>query len=265
MASTAPSPVALTVAGSDSGGGAGIQGDIKTFERWGVFGTSVVTAVTAQNTLGVTCWEPVSPRLVRAQLDAVFSDLRPAALKTGMLGTPEVASTVAEALADYRPPWLVVDPVMVATSGDALILDSAVEVLRRSVLPRAALVTPNLDEATALVGYVVAGEDGMRAAAREIVERFGARAALVKGGHDSGDEICDVLYDGDWTVLRHVRVPSNATHGTGCALSAAITAQLALGRALPESVRAAVHWVECAITTAPEGLGGGRGPLNHRA
>lgn len=257
--------VALTVAGSDSGGGAGIQGDLKTFERWGVFGTSAVTAITAQNTLGVGTWAPVSPELVTAQIDAVFADLPPAAAKTGMLGNAGVALAVTSALARHRPGWLVVDPVLIATSGDVLGDEASLAVTRDSLLPLAALVTPNLDETAALIGSTVSGEDEMRDAARLLVQRFGARAALVKGGHGSGESICDVLFDGDWLVVRHPRVPGSSTHGTGCALSAAITAQLARGIPLRESVRAAVDWIGRTIASAPAELGAGHGPINHSA
>lgn len=258
--------IALTVAGSDSGGGAGIQGDLKTFTRWSVFGTSVITAITAQNTVGVVDWEPVSPSLVQAQLRAVLSDLPPGAMKTGMLGTTDVIRVVVDALtSDQRPPFIVVDPVMVTTSGDSLAEEEAITTLRDSLLPLATIITPNLDEASTLLGEQIVTEDDMRDAAHTLVARLGAGAALVKGGHASGDEIVDVLYDGDWTVMRHPRLASTSTHGTGCALSAAITAQLASGCSLRESVRCAVDYVTRAIQTAPVDVGAGHGPLNHMA
>lgn len=274
MSSTAPTStpistttrshsIALTVAGSDSGGGAGIQGDLKTFARWGVFGTSVITAITAQNTLGVSAWEAVSPALVRAQMDAVFGDLAPNAVKTGMLGTSEVAGTVIRALREHRPELLVVDPVLIATSGDSLADADAVKLMRESLFPLATLVTPNIGEAQLLLGHAISGEQEMRDAARTLVTQFGARAALVKGGHGSGDEISDVLYDGDWLVFRHERVISTSTHGTGCALSAAITAQLASGRGLRDSICSAIDWIVRAIASAPTDIGAGHGPLDH--
>ncbi len=257
-------PVALTVAGSDSGGGAGVQGDLRTFARWGVYGTSAITAITAQNTQRVVAWEPVSPSLVRAQIDAIFADLPPAAVKTGMLGALDVTRAVIDSLAAHRPQHLVVDPVLIATSGDSLADPEVLSVMRDSLLPLATLVTPNLDEAGALLGARPGTEDDMRDAARDIVTRFGARAALVKGGHAETGDIQDVLYDGDWTIIRHRRVASSNTHGTGCALSAAITAQLARGQALRPSVSAAIEWIIHAIESAPV-LGAGRSPLNHSA
>lgn len=256
--------VALTIAGSDSGGGAGIQGDIKTFARFGVFGTSVVTGVTAQNTVGVTAWEPVSPGLVRAQIDVVMDDLRPVVVKTGMLGNAEIVRTVVERLRERRGDALIVDPVMVSTSGERLLDDDGVQLVRDTLLPLATLVTPNLDEASVLLGVPVVTEDDMQWAAEAIVLQLGAAAVLIKGGHGDGDEVTDVFYDGEIHVLRHDRVRSVHTHGTGCTLSAAITANLALGRSLMESVAIARGYVREAIATAP-GLGGGRGPLNHWA
>jgi hydroxymethylpyrimidine/phosphomethylpyrimidine kinase len=256
--------IVLTIAGSDSGGGAGIQADLKTFARFGVFGTSVVTAITAQNTLGVTGWSAVAPDLVRGQLDAVAADLRPAAVKSGMLGDTDVVAVVAEGLArhDLRP--YVLDPVMVATSGDLLLAPGAVEAIARTLLPRADLVTPNLDEAAILAGVEVRDLDGMRRAARELV-RMGARAALVKGGHLAGSETADLLWDGsDEIVARHPRIETTSLHGTGCTLSASIAAHLALGHDLADAVARSLDYVHRAIATAP-GLGAGHGPLNHFA
>lgn len=257
--------IALTVAGSDSGGGAGVQGDLKTFMRFGVYGTSVVTAVTAQNTLGVVAWEPVSAAMVRRQLDAVAEDLRPAAVKCGMLGTAENVEVVAARLRSHSLAPLVVDPVMRATSGDRLIDAGATEALVRCLLPQAALVTPNLDEASALLGEPVADVTAMERAARRLVQTTGARAALVKGGHLAGTSLVDVLYDGQRLEhFVHPRLETSSTHGTGCTLSAAITASLALGLPLREAVRRALDYVPRAIASAP-GLGAGHGPLNHGA
>nr|MCU0624137.1 bifunctional hydroxymethylpyrimidine kinase/phosphomethylpyrimidine kinase [Gemmatimonadaceae bacterium] len=186
--------IALTIAGSDSGGGAGIQADLKTFHRFGVFGTSVVTAITAQNTRGVAAWEAVSVPLIRGQLDAVATDLRPAALKSGMLADRAVVEAVADGLTSHRLEPYVLDPVMVATSGDPLLAPDAVSAIAARLFPLATLVTPNLDEAGLLLGRPVTTEAGMADAARHFVEALGAGAALVKGGHLSGPEAVDVLF-----------------------------------------------------------------------
>src|SRR5919202_4926171 len=185
--------IALTIAGSDSGGGAGIQADLKTFHRFGLFGTSVLTAVTAQNTRGVTGWTAVAPELIRAQIDAVAEDLRPGAVKSGMLADARVVRTVAAGLRDHRLTPYVLDPVMVATSGDPLLERDAVEALRTDLLPLADLVTPNLDETAILVGHPVCDVATMERAGRALVEQMGARAALIKGGHLSGPDTVDVL------------------------------------------------------------------------
>ena len=253
--------VALTVAGSDSGGGAGIQADLKTFHLFGVFGTSVVTAVTAQNTQRVYAWEAVSPALITAQLDALAADLRPDALKSGMLGGPAAVKAIAAGIKRHAFTPYVLDPVMVATSGDALAAEGPPKAIVEQLLPLATLVTPNLDEAERLTGLKVRDIAAMEAAARELV-RLGARAALVKGGHLDGLEVADVLFDGSAIrVYRGPRLESTSTHGTGCALSAAITAQLARGKALDIAVERALSFVHDAISTAPK-LGSGHGPLN---
>jgi hydroxymethylpyrimidine/phosphomethylpyrimidine kinase len=260
-----PVPVALTIAGSDSGGGAGIQADLKTFQRFHVFGTSVLTAITAQNTLGVAAWEPVSLRLVEAQLDALATDLRPAALKSGMLGTVELVRAIAAGLRRHGLAPYVVDPVMVATSGDLLVNEGTVAAIREHLVPLATLVTPNLDEAQVLLGEPVRDLPTMERAARALVHEHGAGAALVKGGHLPGLEMVDVLYaDGQLEHFRHPRVETTSLHGTGCTLSAAITAHLARGNSLRQSVRSGLEFVHRAILTAPA-LGGGNGPLNHWA
>jgi hydroxymethylpyrimidine/phosphomethylpyrimidine kinase len=259
--------VALTIAGSDSGGGAGIQADLNTFARFGVFGTSVITAVTAQNTVGVAAWEAVSAGLVRAQMDAVLGDLPPGALKTGMLGSSDVVLAVVAGLREWSMREVVpvvVDPVMVASTG-ALLLDAdAVRVVREELIPLATIVTPNLDEVGVLLGEEVRDEPAMRWAAERLVRELGAKAALVKGGHGSGKTVVDVLYDGDWYVHEHPRLRSASTHGTGCTLSAAIVAQLALGTTLRDAVDVGLAYVQRAMITAP-GLGSGHGPLNHFA
>ena len=255
----------LSIAGSDSGGGAGIQADLKTFARFGVFGASVITAVTAQNTQGVRGWERVSPALVRAQIDAVAEDLRPAAIKSGMLGDAEVVSAVAEGVRRHGLSPYVLDPVMAATSGDALLTPDAVSSTVRELFPLATLVTPNLDEVGLLTGERPTDAEGMERAARALVERHGARAALVKGGHLAGDELVDVLFDGaSLHRFSHARVATTSTHGTGCTLSAAIAARLAVGDSLLGAVAEGLEYVARAIASAP-GLGRGHGPLNHWA
>lgn len=256
-------PIALTIAGSDSGGGAGIQADLKTFHSFGVYGTSAITAITAQNTLGVQAIHPVPVEVVRAQIDSVATDLRPGAFKTGMLATAELADEVARAIREHALTNYVMDPVMVATSGDRLLERDAESALAAALLPLAAVVTPNLDEAAILAGGPVSTLDEMRAAARLLVER-GAGAALVKGGHLEGDAV-DLLWDGAAEhVFRRPRIDTPHTHGTGCTLSAAIAAGLARGHGLVETVDTAQRFVGRAIATAP-GLGRGRGPVNHFA
>ncbi|MDT8342204.1 MAG: bifunctional hydroxymethylpyrimidine kinase/phosphomethylpyrimidine kinase [Longimicrobiales bacterium] len=257
-------PVALTIAGSDSGGGAGIQADLKTFHAFGVFGTSAVTAVTAQNTRGVFAVHPVPVGMVRAQIEALAADLPPAAVKSGMLATAELVEAVAGGIRLLQPASYVLDPVMVATSGDPLLESDAEAALVLHLLPLATLVTPNLHEARILTGLDVRTVDQARAAARRLVE-MGAAAALVKGGHLAGDEAVDVLWDGtDEHIWRRPRIASRSTHGTGCTLSAAVAAGLAQGRPLVQAVDRAVQYVARAIFTAPA-LGSGRGPLNHFA
>ena len=257
-------PVALTIAGSDSGGGAGIQADLKTFHAFGVFGTSAVTAITAQNTTGVSAVHPVPPQIVRAQIDAVAVDLRPRALKTGMLATAELVDVVAEAIAAQGLPACVMDPVMVAASGHRLLEPEAEATLARRLLPLAALVTPNLHEAALLTGTEVDSLAAMKAAARHLV-KMGAGAALVKGGHLPSGEAADVFWDGrEERIWRRPRITTRHVHGTGCTLSAAVAAGLARGTRLPRAVDAAIDFVARAIASAP-GLGAGGGPINHFA
>ena len=262
--------IALTIAGSDSGGGAGVQADLKTFQSFGVFGTSVITAVTAQNTLGVTAVHILPAGIVRAQLAALASDLPAAAVKTGMLASTELAQVVADAL-DPATPY-VCDPVMVATSGDRLLEPFAERVIVERLIPLATVVTPNLDEAAILTGHPVHDPDSMERAGQMLLA-LGAAAALIKGGHLRGDLLIDLLVTRDGTRrFEHPRIQTTSTHGTGCTLSAAITAGLArrldgwtAGRLVPSemlvaAVTEALEFVQRAIATAP-GLGSGHGPV----
>jgi hydroxymethylpyrimidine/phosphomethylpyrimidine kinase len=254
--------IALTIAGSDSGGGAGIQADLKTFQQFGVFGTSAIVALTAQNKVGVRAVHPVPPDMVDAQLDALAADLPPAALKTGMLADAELVRRVAAAVRRHGWAPLVVDPVMVATSGDRLLDADAESVLRDVLLPLAAVVTPNLDEAALLTGRPVRDPDAMERAGQELLA-LGAAAALVKGGHLAGGDAIDVLVTCAGTRrFSHPRLDTTSTHGTGCTLSAALTAGLALGHDLETATSDALDFVHRAMAAAP-GLGGGHGPLNH--
>jgi hydroxymethylpyrimidine/phosphomethylpyrimidine kinase len=258
---SSPIPIALTIAGSDSGGGAGIQADLKTFQALGVYGTSAITAITSQNTLGVHAVHAVPLADVRAQIDAVVSDLRPAALKTGMLATAPLVATVAEAISAHGLHRYVLDPVMVATSGDRLLDEDAVTTLVRELLPLADVVTPNLHEASILVDAPVTTVDDMRRAGERMVE-MGAGAALVKGGHLEGDAV-DLLVDRHTErTWRRPRIDTPHTHGTGCTLSAAIAAGLARGDTLVMAIDRAVRYVGRAIAAAPR-LGKGHGPINH--
>jgi hydroxymethylpyrimidine/phosphomethylpyrimidine kinase len=255
-------PIALTIAGSDSGGGAGIQADLKTFHAFGVYGTSALTAITAQNTMGVSAVHAIPADIVRQQIDAVVSDLPPASCKSGMLASAELVGVVARAVREYGLPNYVLDPVMVATSGDRLLATDAVTAVRTDLLPLCTLVTPNLDEAGLLLGDAVDAVDAMEDAAVALVE-LGARAALVKGGHLPGDRVVDVLFDGNrMQRWERPRVVTRSTHGTGCTLSAAVAAGLAHGEPLNTAVEHALDFVHRALQQAP-GLGRGHGPLNH--
>lgn len=254
--------IALTIAGSDSGGGAGIQADLKTFHQFGVFGTSVLVAITAQNTRGVRAVHPVPVEMVQAQMAALAEDLPPAGIKTGMLATRELVEAVAQGIQRHGFPNYVLDPVMVATSGDRLLDRDAERTIAERLVPLATVVTPNLDEARILTGLAVETPDQMEAAGRALV-RLGARAALIKGGHLDGGEVVDVLVTaGEVHRFRHPRIATTSTHGTGCTLSAGIAAGLARGRPLAQAVAEALDFVHRAIQQAP-GLGSGHGPLNH--
>ena len=250
----------LTVAGSDSGGGAGIQADLKTFLALGCHGMSAVTAVTAQNSLGVQGWWPLPVEAVRAQVRAVVDDIGVDAVKVGMLGTAEIAAAVAEELADVGVP-VVVDPVCVSKHGDPLLAADALAVLRDRVIPLATVVTPNLDEVEALTGLRVTSADALGAAARAM-HALGPRWTLVKGGHLAGDAV-DLLWDGaSETRYAAPRLDSRHTHGTGCTLASAVAARLAYGDSVPEAVRAAKEYVTGAIANG-FALGSGIGPVHH--
>jgi hydroxymethylpyrimidine/phosphomethylpyrimidine kinase len=259
-----PLPVACTVAGSDSGGGAGIQADLKTFTACGVYGASVVTALTAQNTVGVRRVEAVSLEMVADQLEAVAEDLPPAAWKTGMLASAPLVELVAEKLRDNGAPGLVVDPVMVAKSGHRLLAEDAVAMLARHLLPLAEVVTPNLPEVAALTGIEVRDLADARAAAEALAD-LGPRWVVVKGGHAEGALVVDMVLDGrDDSVfeLEYPRVSGTSVHGTGCTLSAAIAAFLARGLPTPDAIASARAYLQEALLRAP-GLGAGHGPLGH--
>jgi hydroxymethylpyrimidine/phosphomethylpyrimidine kinase len=256
--------VALTIAGSDSGGGAGIVADLKTFEAHGVWGTTAIVAVTAQNTLGVQAFATLAPDLGRQQIESVATDIGVDAAKTGMLASADLVHGVARAVRDFAVPNLVVDPVFVSKHGDTLLADDAVGALRDELLPLAAVVTPNLPEAARLVKGDVGDRRTMEAAARELVAR-GARVVLVKGGHLDGDDSPDCLLAGDpsgdpvW--LEGARITGRHTHGTGCVLSAATAAELARGMEPADACVAAKRFVERAIAAGVE-LGSGVGPVN---
>jgi hydroxymethylpyrimidine/phosphomethylpyrimidine kinase len=253
--------VVLTVAGSDSGGGAGIQADLRTFAAHGVHGTSAITAVTAQNSVAVLDWVALEPRMVVAQIEAVASDMDVAAVKTGMLATAAIVSAVAETIERLRLPLLVVDPVMVAKSGDRLLDRDAETAYRERLLPLATVVTPNLPEAEALLGRPVRTLVEMREAARAL-RAMGPRAVVVKGGHLEGDAV-DVFWDGErMEDLSAPRIATKNTHGTGCTYSAAIASRLALGDPLLEAVRAAKAYLTEAIRRSYS-VGRGHGPVDH--
>ncbi|MCO5731426.1 bifunctional hydroxymethylpyrimidine kinase/phosphomethylpyrimidine kinase [Rhizobium sp. SSA_523] len=256
--------IALTIAGSDSGGGAGIQADLKTFSALGVYGASVLTAITAQNTRGVTGVEDVSASMIGLQMRAVFDDLSVNAVKIGMVSRSQTIGVIADGLSAFRGP-VVVDPVMVATSGDRLLQEEAIETLIARLLPRAAVVTPNLPEAALLTGQPVATEpEAMVAQARRILD-FGAGAVLIKGGHGADPESIDYLVTADAvTPFAAPRIETSHDHGTGCTLAAALTAQLAQGLPLVEACQTAKTYLHAALS-AGRGLtvGKGRGPVHH--
>ena len=258
-------PVALTIAGSDSSGGAGVQADLKTFAALGVYGASVITALTAQNTAGVSGIHRVPADFVTAQIDAVFSDLDVQAVKIGMVAQRATIDAIVAGLARWSPAHVVLDPVMVATSGDRLLAADAVEALRARLMPLATLVTPNLPEAAALLRETVAvSEAAVESQGRRLLA-MGCRAVLIKGGHGQGADSIDYLFcGGDTLALSAPRLATTHTHGTGCSLSSAIAAGLAKGMDLESAVRAAKAWISAAIAAADRlAVGHGHGPVHH--
>lgn len=258
-------PIALTIAGSDSSGGAGIQADLKTFSALGVYGASVLTALTAQNTRGVQAVERVSPAFVTAQLTSVLTDLDVGAMKTGMLADSEIIAAVVAKLREHPAIPVIVDPVMVATSGDSLLVPEAVEAVRSLLIPQATLITPNLPEAAKLLGSAIAESEADARQQLDQLAKLGAKAVLLKGGHGSGSEAVDLLFHAG-KVTRHAspRVQTKNTHGTGCTLSAAIAALMASGAALEEAVARAKAYVHRAIVAAANAsVGHGSGPVDH--
>jgi hydroxymethylpyrimidine/phosphomethylpyrimidine kinase len=258
-------PVALTIAGSDSSGGAGIQADLKTFAALGVYGASVITALTAQNTQGVSAIHQVPAGFVTAQIDAVFADLAIRAVKIGMVAELSVIDAIAAGLDRWSPNHVVFDPVMVATSGDRLLASEAVDALRKRLIPRANLITPNLPEAAALLDEPVAADERAIAAQGRRLLALGCRAVLIKGGHGQGSESTDYLVTADGThALSAPRVATKNTHGTGCSLSSAIAAGLAKGEDMETAVRHAKSWISAAIAAADRfTVGNGHGPVHY--
>lgn len=258
-------PVALTIAGSDSGGGAGIQADLKTFSSLGVYGASVITAITAQNTKGVRGIQAVSQEIVKGQIEAVFEDLRIDAVKIGMLHNKENVESVANAIDSYYPSRVILDPVMISTSGSKLMEDEAIESLISELFHRVTLITPNIDEAAFLSGMPIRNEQEMETAAQKL-QAMGCRSVLMKGGHLGGQEMADILFAEGEAPLRLVAPAINTqnTHGTGCTLSAAIAAYMALGEKLSEAVQAAKKYITAALEAGTDvQTGHGNGPLNH--
>ncbi|MBY4678844.1 bifunctional hydroxymethylpyrimidine kinase/phosphomethylpyrimidine kinase [Marinobacterium arenosum] len=266
MTRTANTPIALTIAGSDSGGGAGIQADLKTFSALGAYGASVISALTAQNTREVRAIQPVPVEMIQAQLDAVFDDLDVSAIKTGMLGDAGTVAVVARSLAARPSRPLVIDPVMIAKSGDALLQQSAVEVLKSELLPQATLLTPNLPEAAVLLGCDESGSLAEMHQQVRALHALGSQAVLLKGGHlNDAEQSIDLFFDGRNCIeLAAARLPTNNTHGTGCTLASAICALLARGWPLAEAVAGGKRYIGAAIAAADAlTVGRGHGPVHH--
>lgn len=259
-------PRALTIAGSDSGGGAGIQADLKTFQELGVFGMSALTAVTAQNTTGVYGVYPITPEAVADQIRAVGSDIGVHALKTGMLFSSEIIEAVAGTVQEFGWDSLIVDPVMIAKGGASLLQDEAVRTLTEKLLPQALIVTPNIPEAERLTGVSIAGQGRQaKLEAAKILHSFGVKYVVLKGGHDADEAAVDLFYDGnEFVELEGRRITTVHTHGTGCTFSAAITAGIAAGLGVPGAVKQAKAYIQAAIEDSLE-IGSGHGPTNHWA
>ncbi|TFL16141.1 bifunctional hydroxymethylpyrimidine kinase/phosphomethylpyrimidine kinase [Jannaschia formosa] len=259
-----PHASAMTIAGSDSGGGAGVQADLKAFSALGVYGTSAITAITAQNTRGVFAVEPVSPQTVSAQISAVLDDIPPGAIKIGMLASPEIVAAVAIAIAGYDGP-VVLDPVMVAKSGDALLSEDAEAALVEMLIPRAHVLTPNLPEAARLLGRAPARDAQETVAQGLALLELGARAVVMKGGHADGPTCIDRLVTASGPIaLEQPRLTTRNTHGTGCTLSSAIAAELAKGAGVAAAVQRAQAWLHGAIRAADRlDIGSGHGPVHH--
>jgi hydroxymethylpyrimidine/phosphomethylpyrimidine kinase len=258
-------PVVLSIAGSDSGGGAGIQADLKTISALGCFGTTAITALTVQNTLGVSGIHPIPVDFVKAQIKAVMDDLKPSAIKMGMVHSADLAIGIAEALSDYPNVPVIFDPVMVATSGDLLIANNIVETLKQYLFPIAKLITPNLDEAAILTGMEIKTIGDMKEAAVQIM-RYGCNAVLIKGGHLKGPDLFDVYLDkaDNECVFKSTAVDTVNTHGTGCSLSSAIASFIALGNDLGISISNSKKYIQQAIEQGKDvKTGDGQGPLNH--
>ncbi|MBT9175570.1 MAG: Hydroxymethylpyrimidine/phosphomethylpyrimidine kinase [candidate division WS2 bacterium] len=259
-------PLALTIAGSDSGGGAGIQADLKTFSALGVFGMSVITALTAQNTLGVQGIYDISPEFIGQQIDSIFQDMGTDAIKTGMLSNSSTIRMVAQKMREYKVNKLVVDPVMVAKGGDRLLRAEAEDTLREALLPLCLVVTPNIPEAEVISGISIHSLMEMKKAAR-IIHQKGPKNVVIKGGHLEGDQSIDLLYDGqNFLELSAPRVNTTNTHGTGCTFASAITAHLAKGLSIPEAVENAKEYLTTILKLSSDlQIGRGVGPLNHLA
>lgn len=256
---------ALTIAGSDSGGGAGIQADLKTFQELQVFGMSALTAVTAQNTLGVQAVYPMTPKAVAQQIDSIGSDLGTDALKTGMLFSAEIIEAVSEKIKQYHWEKVVIDPVMIAKGGASLLQDAAVHAMKNKLLPLAYVITPNIPEAEVLTGISIASQQDKKDACKILIE-FGVKNVVIKGGHDLDEaQSTDLLFDGkDFYSFQTKRFATKNTHGTGCTFSAAMTAELAKGKAIHDAVSTAKDFISAAIED-DLGIGGGHGPTNHWA
>ncbi|MCD8165521.1 MAG: bifunctional hydroxymethylpyrimidine kinase/phosphomethylpyrimidine kinase [Bacteroides sp.] len=258
-------PVVLSIAGSDSSGGAGIQADLKAISALGAYSATAITAITVQNTLGVRAIHPVPPEYVKGQIEAVMDDLSPDAVKIGMINDIEIVRVIAQALKKYQPAHVVFDPVMISTSGSKLINDDAIAVLTSELMPLTDLITPNLDEAEVLTGKKITNLDEMKAAARSLLN-YGSKWVLVKGGHLQGEIIYDVLQaqEGDPVIFTGDHIESKNVHGTGCTLSSSIATFLALGDSMPKAVEQAKAYITGAIRHGKDvKVGHGNGPLNH--